>query len=202
MRILTVPADSESLRSISEPVQIIDAQLIRFLKKLGETLKNQHDPQGVGLSAIQVGKPIRAFALLLPDRPKSKPQSTFYLNPEIIDHPEETTLGENLTKNRQPFMEGCLSIPRVYGPVRRWPSLTARALVLSEKNLSDPQYSHSTNTFISALLKSNFKLADLAARVFQHELDHLCGILFTDHTLAEGGDLYQENGDSLEQLNM
>ncbi|MBI2309340.1 peptide deformylase [Candidatus Collierbacteria bacterium] len=242
MRILTVPEETEILRRKSEPVGKIDAEFIDFLIDLGQTLKSQHDPQGVGLSAIQVGKPLRVFATLLPEdlnlkasasevawqtrlagapakwaalgevrgrssgaatnrkiqRAKTaRPQLHFYLNPEITDHSLEKTLGDELTEDGKPFLEGCLSIPRYFGPVLRWPTITARAVVLSEKDLTDPDIYSASIADISSKVKSNFTLTDLSARVFQHEIDHLNGVLFVDHTLGEGHQLYQQNNHDL-----
>ena len=213
MRILTVPEDMAVLRTKSQPVKTIDAELIAFLRDLGKTLKHQKDPTGVGLSAIQIGRPIRAFATFLPkQRKKDNPELVFYINPEIVGHPNEMTLGEDLvednhpceagsgsarqltTNNQRPFLEGCLSIPDIYGPVLRWPWIQAKATVITENDFSSP-----SSLF---LLPSSFTLNVLASRVFQHELDHLNGILFTDHTLAQGNQLYQDTGNGIEQINL
>ena len=216
MRILTVPEDMAVLRTKSQPVKTIDAELIAFLRDLGKTLKHQKDPTGVGLSAIQIGRPIRAFATFLPEqrkkeegrRKKDNPELVFYINPEIIGHPKDMTLGEDLVdppKDRpsshlggqersRPFLEGCLSIPDIYGPVLRWPWIQAKAVVVAESDLSLPS--------AFSLQPSAFSLSGLTARVFQHELDHLNGILFTDHTLAQGNQLYQDTGNGIEQINL
>lgn len=223
MRILTVPDDTGMLRLKSTPMNIIDRTTIEFLKNLGETLKGLRKPAGVGLSAVQVGRPIRIFASLLstekrvtrvgtpahPDfggidpgcnerqDPRSqKPKLLFYINPEILAHSNNMTLGEDLVDQDEPsdlhpssfslrpFLEGCLSIPHLYGPVKRWEWIKAKATILSESNLSS-----SSSLFP---LPSSFTLDALASRVFQHELDHLDGILFTDRTIAEGNQLYRE----------
>jgi peptide deformylase len=217
MRILTVPEDTAVLRTKSQPVKEIGTELVKFLRDLGKTLKHQKDPAGVGLSAIQVGRPIRAFAMYLPEqrtkdegrRTKEKPVLKFYVNPEIISHPKEMTLGEDLVDQNdssdlqssalglRPFLEGCLSIPDIYGPVLRWPWIKAAAAVFSENDLLDT----------SLYRRSNLQLVDvslngLAGRVFQHELDHLNGILFTDHVLKQGNQLYRDFGDGPEQINL
>ena len=234
LKILAVPEATEILRRKSEAVEKIDAEAAAFLTELGETLKSQKNPAGVGLSAIQVGRPIRAFATLLPDtkdtEPKGptlprqgrtlskKPQLTFYINPEITGHSDEMTLGYDLVPTRlprpdqrsglamtaphqrinasthQPFLEGCLSIPRIYGAVLRYPWIKASAAVFSETDLRSP------------LALSPHPLAltldALASRVFQHEIDHLNGVLFTDHVLAQGNQLYREEGKELVEMAM
>jgi len=221
-----VPEETAVLRTKSSPIEKIDAEVAAFLKELGETLKGQKDPAGVGLSAIQVGRPIRVFAMLLPEqgnneqktmsneeKAKSKKQKAkivFYVNPEIVGHAKEMTLGYDLVKSEklkvksqnqrinasthQPFLEGCLSIPRIYGAVLRYPWIKASAAVFSETDLGSP------------LALSPHPLAltldGLAARVFQHEVDHLNGILFTDHVLAQGNQLYRETGRELVEMAM
>ena len=211
MRILTVPEDTAVLRTKSQAIKEINAELIAFLRDLGKTLKTQKDPAGVGLSAIQVGRPLRAFATYLPEqrkkeegrRKKDSSELVFYINPEIVEHPKDMTLGEDLveknqqpiTNNSRPFLEGCLSIPDIYGPVLRWPWIKAKATVLSENELID----------ISRHGRLDLQLIDvslngLEGRVFQHELDHLNGILFTDHVLAQGNQLYQEEGKEMVEM--
>ena len=205
MRILTVPEDTKILRSKSREISTIDDELVKFLGDLGKTLKRQSDPQGIGLSAVQVGRPVRVFATYLPMENTDKPELLFYINPKIISHPNEMTLGEDLVEgnsqrsadNDRPFLEGCLSIPKVYGTVLRWPWINARATVISGNDLLD----------ISKYRRSNLGLIDvslngLAGRVFQHELDHLNGILFTDHTMAQNGIMYREEKDRLEEISI
>ncbi len=205
------------MRTKSQPVKEIDARLIAFLRDLGKTLKTQKDPAGVGLSAIQVGRPLRAFAIFLPEqgtkdegrRTKAKSILQFYVNPEITDHPKDMTLGEDLvnqdnpsdpyplTFSPRPFLEGCLSIPNIYGPVLRWPWVKTKTMVVRENDLLD----------ISRYGRSDLQLVDISlngleSRVFQHELDHLNGILFTDHVLTQGNRLYQDLGNGPEEINL
>lgn len=211
-----MPEDTAVLRTKSQGIASIDDELVKFLGDLGKTLKRQSNPQGIGLSAVQVGRPVRVFATLLPETTRAKGQGlkakgknnqelVFYINPEIVSHPDEMTLGEDLvennaqrsTLNARPFLEGCLSIPNIYGPVQRWPWIKAAAAVFSENDLLD----------ISPYPRSNLGLIDislngLGARVFQHELDHLNGILFTDHVLAQGNKLYREEGQGLAAMEM
>lgn len=239
LRILTVPNDTAILRTKSAEIKKVDRALVEFLKDLGATLKGLRKPAGVGLSAIQVGKPIRVFATLLPQErvtragtpasirsetssenvvpgrnewqdPRSKKiELLFYINPEIIDHSQDLSLGENINpeneglepgEKREPFLEGCLSIPKVYGPVKRWTWISARATVLHESELSLPSFDPASPA--GGLQPLTLNLRDLSARVFQHELDHLNGILFTDHVLAEGNTLYGITKGALEPLEL
>lgn len=83
-------------------------------------------------------------------------ESGSYANPEIVWRSEETQEGE----------EGCLSIPGVYFPVTRAMSVKIRA-----QNLEGEQVEHDAEGFL--------------ARIFQHEIDHLDGVLFVDRLDAE-----------------
>lgn len=74
------------------------------------------------------------------------------INPEILEMSEET----------QEDTEGCLSLPGVWGPVER-----ARAVTLRFTNVSGKEVT--------------MKFKDFEARIVQHEVDHLNGILFIDH---------------------
>lgn len=198
MRILTVPGDTTILRTKSQEITSIDDELVKFLGDLGKTLKRQSDPQGIGLSAVQVGRPIRVFAIYMSEL-------VFYINPEIVSHPDEMTLGEDLVEknqqrtinNQQPFLEGCLSIPKIYGTVLRWPWIEAKATIISKNDLLDTSQYRRSNLGLM-----DISLNDLAARVFQHELDHLNGILFTDHTMAQNGIMYREEKDKLEEISL
>ncbi len=88
-----------------------------------------------------------------------------FLNPHIIFFSPETTV----------HLEGCLSIPEFYGEVRRPAEITIEA-----------QNKH------GKLIKKSYKR--LAARVFQHELDHLNGILFIDRCLEQKGRIFKNVG--------
>ena len=78
------------------------------------------------------------------------------VNPEILTHSDITEFAE----------EGCLSIPGKWGQVRRYKEITVQ--FLDKKNQS-----------------KTLKLDGLNARIVQHEIDHLDGILFTDYLDAE-----------------
>ncbi|MBI5356062.1 peptide deformylase [Candidatus Collierbacteria bacterium] len=210
MRILTVPNDTKILRSKSQGINKIDDELVKFMADLGKTLKRQSNPQGIGLSAVQVGRPVRVFATLLEAGRKKEegkgkkdgPELIYYINPEIVNHPKEMTLGEDLvesnaqrsTGNAHPFLEGCLSIPKIYGTVLRWPWIKTKTMILTEQSLS--------SNSVFSIQYSVFTLDALAARVFQHELDHLNGILFTDHTMAQNGIMYREKKERLEEISL
>jgi len=163
--ILSVP--DQHLRAISTPITTITTDLQEQIEDLIDALKGAHNPEGVGLSFPQIGINKRGFATYLEKKIR------IYLNPMILDMSEETTLGG--TPDR-PTLEGCLSIPHLYGPVPRAKKIKFTAL--DEHGL-----------------EINKTLTSFPARVFLHELDHLDGILFTDYTLRHNLPLYFSDQD-------
>ena len=108
------------------------------------------EADGVGLSANQVGLPLRMFVAQVPDA-QGKPKFYAIFNPEIV----------KISKEMEILEEGCLSVPGMYGPVERHYRLTLAGEDIDGK-------------------KVKIKAWDLLARVFQHEVDHLNGGLFID----------------------
>ncbi len=110
---------------------------------------------GIGLSANQIGLPLRLFVAQLPDDKDNGEMPKFYaiFNPEITKLSEEKCVME----------EGCLSVPDIFGEVERPEKITLEGLDKSGKRVK-------------------IKAWGVLSRIFQHELDHLNGILFIDRT--------------------
>lgn len=170
-RIITIP--HPTLRKVAEPIVAVDKRLLQLTKALTDALVAKKNPRGVGLAAPQVDLLLRMFCTML--NPKNKPM--VYLNPVITAHSTALTLGKD---PKEPIFEGCLSMPGLYGPVPRfeWIEIGYDAIVNDEE-----------------LVRGQARLVDYEARVFQHELDHLDGVLFTDHSLKYDLPVYTEQGD-------
>lgn len=153
--IISVP--NPVLRKKSAPIKNFDTNLREQVLDLQDTLKKAHDPEGVGLSFPQVSLSLRGFVTLLEKR------SRVYLNPKVLDQDEKKTLGGTPTR---PTLEGCLSIPWLYGPVWR------------PKKIKIQAQDEFGNEFVKTL-------TSFPARLFLHELDHLDGVLFADYTLKD-----------------
>ncbi len=147
------------LRKVGVKIDQDYPNLAELIENMKETMYNAH---GVGLAAPQIGKAIRLFVidaspfaddeeLSEKDREALKNFNHVFINAEIIEE-EGDEWG---------FSEGCLSIPDVREDVFRQEKITVR--------YQDEQFKEHTIT-----------LDGLAARVFQHEYDHIEGILFTD----------------------
>ena len=116
-----------------------------------------HDAVGVGLAATQVGILRRVFVFQRrPEDEEAEPETLAVVNPEIVERSEETEVDD----------EGCLSLQGVHVPVER---STAVTLEGADEHGRPVRY----------------ELADLSARVVQHELDHLDGTLILDRTTDE-----------------
>ncbi len=192
-----VLAPDNRLRQKSKSVERLDAKLLTFLNDLAQTLLTKTDPPGVGLSAIQVGQPLRIFATYMPQDlslplkswSPTNQEIVFMINPVIkAVTPGAKTLGGTVSK---PYYEGCLSIPKLYGPVYRYYGLSLEYQSFAFK----PEM-----TEVPPLSKQTAKFVDFPARVIQHELDHLDGILFTDHTLKDNLPLYYDTPEGLEPI--
>jgi peptide deformylase len=147
------------LRKITTTIDAGYPNLEKLITNMKETMYNA---SGVGLAAPQIGKAIRLFlidaspfaedeAISEEDRAVLKNFNKVFINAQILEEEGETWA----------FNEGCLSIPDVREDVFRQPKITIE--------YQDEDFMKHTET-----------LEGLAARVFQHEYDHIEGILFTD----------------------
>jgi peptide deformylase len=147
------------LRKVGVEIDKDYPNLKELIANMKETMYNA---SGVGLAAPQIGKAIRLFVIDASpfaededlddaERENLKNFTRVYINPQIVE--EE---GEEWT-----FNEGCLSIPDVREDVSRQQKVTL--------TYQDEDFNMHTEV-----------LDGLAARVFQHEYDHIEGILFTD----------------------
>lgn len=182
MKIITVP--HTTLRQVAKPIERLDARISKLVKELTQTLDEKRNPSGVGLAAPQVDVLLRMFAIKVgPDGDERNKQvpTTVMINPIIVKHSQKEVLGPN---TREQTLEGCLSIPGLYGPVPRWDWITVQYQLLNGEQLINQQ--------------ATFE--GFHARVIQHEYDHLDGILFTDHSLRTGLPIYRDTGKELVEV--
>jgi len=201
VKIITVP--NQHLRRKAKPIEKVDKKLLKFLKQFNETLSKQDSPKGIGLAAPQVDKSWRIFATQLSNRDRTDYQPLrLFINPEIIAHSKKTSFGPD---EKKPDLEGCLSIPALYGPVPRWEWIEL-AYQIIENDISDPEFCSQNSVGMKdtayKLVNKKEKFEDFNARVIQHERDHLDGILFTDYILEHDLPVYKvnEETDKLEEV--
>ncbi|HEX7695513.1 MAG TPA: peptide deformylase [Sphingomonas sp.] len=151
LTILEVP--DSGLRAVAAPVAEIDDSIRATLADMFETM---YAARGIGLAAIQVGieKRLVVIDLQEPEEEGGDPvrKPIAFVNPELLWVSEEMSR----------YNEGCLSIPEQYAEVER----PARCRV---KWLDGDGNPHEE------------EMDGLMATCIQHEIDHLNGVLFTDH---------------------
>jgi len=126
-----------------------------FQTLVDDMIETLRDAPGVGLAAPQVGISEQLIVIEYgDDDDETVPKRLFVVaNPEIIQTSETVVEG----------LEGCLSVPDLVGSVDRFENIVVKGLNRHGKPVK-------------------IKAKDWLARIFQHEIDHLNGILFTDRT--------------------
>ena len=137
------------------------------------------DPEGVGLAATQVGLDRRLFII---DNGHNK---QVFINPVILSSSTQM-LSEKYANPKRRYLEGCLSVPRLWGFVDRPYSVTVEYQV--------PQFQISNLKF--QIIRKTF--SGTSSSYVQHEIDHLNGILFTDRILKQHGQIFKETPRGLE----
>lgn len=135
----TLRIRSRAIRRVDEQLREIAAQMLDLM----------YEAEGVGLAANQVDLPIRLF-VANPAGHRGEGEELILLNPEL-----------QLPKGNESSQEGCLSLPGLYGQVKR-----PKSIRLSAYDLKGNPVDRVVDGFL--------------ARVLQHENDHLDGVLFFD----------------------
>jgi peptide deformylase len=154
------------LRQKAETVKVFDKDLQRLTEDMIETMR---DAPGVGLAAPQIGVSKRVIVIEFGNEDDDTlPKQLFVMvNPEIVSESKEKVVG----------IEGCLSVPGVVGEVDRAQVVSVVGQGTDGK-------------------KIKIRAQGWLARIFQHEIDHVNGILYTDR--AEN--LWQPEPDELDSI--
>jgi len=147
------------LRKVGEPIDKEYEGLDELLENMFETMYNA---SGVGLAAPQVGLPIRLF--IVDATPFADDEDLSEEDQELLRGFKKVFINakvEEETGNEWAFNEGCLSIPDIREDVFRPEKV--------QISYYDENFEHHTDTYTG-----------MAARIIQHEYDHIEGILFTD----------------------
>lgn len=171
-KIVIYPA--EILRRKTEKIEIVDKKLLEEISDLKKILKNGEN--SAGLAAPQIGVSKRFFG----SKELSSGEALIFINPKIEKsyggkvYPK--IVGEN--KQEEDFLEGCLSFPKYFGTVKRFLKVDVSwdEIDLKKQNL----------------IRKHKGLDGFEAIVWQHESDHLDGIVFIDHIKRDGGKLFKE----------
>ncbi len=144
--ILTVP--DPVLKQVSKPVDAVTDETRRLMDDMLETM---YAAPGIGLAAVQIGVPLRVIVMDLAAEGEPK-APRYFVNPEILE----------LAGEKQPYEEGCLSVPDYFDEVERPKRVKLRYLDYNGKQIEE-------------------WAEGMYAVCIQHEMDHLQGTLFIDH---------------------
>lgn len=155
-----------SLRLKAKQVTSFDREFQDLVNNMFETLRAA---PGVGLAAPQIGQSLRLVVVEYSEdeNEDARPKTYVLVNPEIVKRSEETVTD----------MEGCLSIPGLVGEVER----NERVTVKAKNRFGNP-------------VKINAE--GWLARIFQHEIDHLDGVLYIDRATK----VYQPSPEEMENI--
>ena len=134
------------LRTIAKPVKEVTADIKTLISDMIETM---YDAQGIGLAASQVDHHIQ---LIVMDLSEDKNAPRVFINPKVTP----------LVEDKQPYEEGCLSVPDVYDKVERPNKVRIEALDGNGDVIDE-------------------EVEGLLAVCIQHEMDHLNGVIFVDY---------------------
>lgn len=162
-----VDVKDPGLREKSKKITKVDKKIRAIAQDLIDTLKVQKDPEGVGLAAPQIGKNLRMFAMVFGRGIR------IILNPEIISLTKGSRK-KGKRKRQKVILEGCLSLPNIYGPLKRPQHLVLKFMDLEGKTQEEA-------------------FEGFPAQIVQHEVDHLNGTLFIDQLLKDKSPLYKFN---------
>lgn len=172
-----IQAPNPVLSQRARPISKIDKSINRLIKDMTATLINAHDPEGVGLAAPQVDKPLQLF--LIRQTPRSP--ILVFINPFIEEYIDE--LSSEIASASVPTepgqrrdegvkLEGCLSLYSIWGDVKRYPGV-----ILSYQDETGKNHKRKFTGFI--------------ATIIQHEFDHLQGVLFPKRVIEQQRQLYK-----------
>ena len=144
------------LRNKTKDIPINDIKSTNTQKIIEKMIKTMRKHNGAGLAANQIYEPIRICIIEVLDNPRYKHLNTIPL--KILINPKVIIKKDTATFNSY---EGCLSVPNLRGKVRRYNSINVTYYTMDAKKITE-------------------NIKGLESIVYQHEIDHLDGYLFTD----------------------
>ena len=144
------------LRNKTKDIPINEIKSENTQKIIEKMIKTMRKYNGAGLAANQIYEPIRICIIEVLDNPRYKHLNTIPLkvliNPKVIIKKDTATFNS---------YEGCLSVPNLRGKVKRYNTINVTYYTMDAKKITED-------------------IKGLESIVYQHEIDHLDGYLFTD----------------------
>lgn len=160
--------DSPVLRTTAERIANVGVPEVRWLAQdLLDTLKSA---PGVGIAAPQLGIPVRAIAIHILRPRVSGDALDIPCTPQVLINPSFEAIG----RATEFAWEGCLSLPGIKVRVRRWHQIRYTATSPDGRGVAR-------------------EVSGFHARVIQHEIDHLNGVLITDRAEMPQADIVNMN---------
>lgn len=159
LHIVSYPAPV--LRRRADPVPAVTDEVRGVARRMIELM---HQAEGIGLAAPQVGLSWRMFVCHVPDSDDPEDERSLHSDPVSATREPMVFINPKLTdpeRDLVAYEEGCLSLPDIRGDVRRPSAITITALGLDGKPFT-------------------LRASGLLARCWQHEFDHLEGVLILD----------------------
>ena len=159
--VLTVNHDEKQLRERSADVDIQTLSSDKMQKLYKDMIETMYADDGIGLAAPQVGAQIRMFSIgkeAIKKREFKLLEGTLEANKDTIFI---NPVWERVNRKTKWEEEGCLSVPGIYGDVKRYTLIRVEAIDTNGNPIV-------------------FEAKKYFARVIQHETDHLNGVLFID----------------------
>jgi peptide deformylase len=171
-----VQIGNPALRQIADPVDVNQIQSDEIQNLIDDLIETMRHANGAGLAATQIAVPLRICIIEVNKNPRYSYKPDIPLT--VLINPKVTFL----TEERINVYEGCLSVPNMRGKVDRCPEILIEGFNREGQSVS----------FISK---------GISAGTFQHELDHLDGLVFTDRmkdassltTIDEFADHYEDD---------
>src|SRR3989344_4936580 len=138
------------LRQVSKNLTAEEINSKKTKEFVGNLIETMYAKDGVGIASVQVGSPIQLCVIAKNFTPEQA-EDLILINPAF----------EKKSVLREWDEEGCLSVPNIYGSVRRYKKIKVSALNIKGE-------------------KIEFIATEFFARIIQHEIDHLNGILFIE----------------------
>lgn len=148
LSLITIP--DPRLRERSKEIDRSFLESSDIQEFIRDMISTMYADDGIGIAAPQVGKNIRV-CIIGKDADKGLPSDLVLVNP----------VWEKISRKTNLDTEGCLSVPKKFGTVKRWNDISVSALDAGGNPI-------------------RFDAHEFFARVIQHEVDHLNGILFID----------------------
>ena len=146
--------------------RVVDIKSPQIQELVHHLLATVSDNDGVGIAAPQVYQSLQIF--IIASRPNKRYPKAPYMKPTPIINPKIIAVSKTINKD----WEGCLSVPGLRGLISRY-----NAIIVEYQSIEGKK------------IKNEFQ--DFISRIFQHEFDHLQGLVFLDR-LESTKDLYSE----------